>query len=150
MVRHQTRSAGHESVVRSETRRPVEAIIVNVVYFIFSVIIALLALRFALLLLGANEAAPFVQLIYALTAPLMAPFFAVFGRTVIEGSVFEWSALLAMVVYALLVWGLMALIEAVTPRYATSRVETVEEHRDEVADSRAADTYSDHRGTHAH
>lgn len=149
MARRIARTAGRDSVVSSETRRPIESIIMSVVYFLFSVIIALLAMRFALLLFGANEAAPFVQFIYAVTAPLMAPFFAVFGRTQIEGAVFEWSALLAMAVYALLAWALTSLIEAVTPRYSATTVETVEEHHEDVADVRRGDTYG-HRGTPAH
>lgn len=135
------RSVGQENVVRSEARRPIESILIGIVYFVFSVIIVLLALRFVLLLLGANAAAPFVQLVYTLTAPLMAPFQAVFGTTQVEGSIFEWSALLAIAIYALIAWGIASLIAALTPRYAASRVETIEEtHEDEMAD-RAGDPY---------
>lgn len=143
MVRsaRQARSVGQESVVSSETRRPIESVIIGVVYFLFSVIIALLALRFVLLLLGANQEAPFVQFIYAVTAPFMAPFFAVFGRTQIEGSIFEWSALLAIAIYALIAWGIAALIDAVSPRYGASTVETVSEVREDEAADRVGDPY---------
>lgn len=151
------RSVGQDSVVRSEARRPIESILIGLVYFVFSVIIVLLALRFVLLLLGANSAAPFVQLVYALSAPFMAPFYAVFGRTQIEGSIFEWSALLAIAIYALVAWGIASLIAALTPRYAASTVETVEEiHEDEAADHAGyvdRPTYDDpyhRRGTPAH
>lgn len=153
------RAAGQDRVVRSQARRPIESILISIVYFVFSVIIVLLALRFMLLLLGANAAAPFVQIIYALSAPFMAPFYAVFGRTQIDGSIFEWSALLAIAIYALIAWGIASLIAALTPRYAASRVETVEEvHEDEMADH-AGDPYADRpvyndpynrRGTPAH
>lgn len=140
------RAVGQESVVRSEARRPIESILIGIVYFIFSVIIVLLALRFVLLLLGANTAAPFVQLIYALSAPFMAPFQAVFGTTQVEGSIFEWSALLAMAIYALISWGIASLIAALTPRSSASVVETVEEtHEDETSD-RAGDAYVDRPG----
>lgn len=126
-------SAGGHRVLHRETRRPIEDIIINIVYFIFGVIITLLALRFVLLLLGANPNAGFSQLIYGLSAPFMAPFFAVFGTTRLEGAVFEWSALLAIAIYALLAWGIAALIVAVTPRASAGTVETVEEaHGDEV------------------
>lgn len=123
----QLTSAGGHRVVHSEARRPIETVLINIVYFITGVIITLLALRFLLLLFGANPSAGFSQLIYGLSAPFMAPFYAVFGTTQVEGAVFEWSALLAIAVYALLGWGIASLIDAVTPRSHAGTVETVEE-----------------------
>ena len=64
----------------------------------------LVGLRFLLELFAANPAAPFVQFVYRLSAGLMAPFYAVFPTQRIQGSVFDWSALLAMVVYGLVAW----------------------------------------------
>ncbi len=129
-----TSSGGHR-IVHSERRLPLEAVLINIVYFIFGVIITLLAIRFLLLLFGTNPDAGFTQLIYGLTAPLMAPFFAVFGTTQSGTAVFEWSALLAIAVYALIAWGIAALISAVTPRSSAGTVETVEEvHRDDDVD----------------
>jgi hypothetical protein len=40
---------------------------------------------------------------------------------------FEWSALLAIAVYALIAWGLVALIEAISPRERAETVETISE-----------------------
>lgn len=131
-------SSGGHRILHSETRRPIENVIVNIVYFVFGAIIVLLGLRFALLLLGANPDAAFTQLILSLTAPFMAPFNAVFGETAISGSVFEWSALLAMAVYALIAWGIAALIHAVTPRASAGTVETVEEVREDSSDQSAS------------
>lgn len=157
------RNTGGHRVLHSESRRPVETIIANIVYFIFGVIITLLALRFVLLLLGANQDAGFTQLILGLSAPFMAPFVAVFGATQIEGSVFEWSALLAIAVYALLAWGIVALIDAVTPRASAGTVETVEEVHEDTAqeaagdyghdayvDDRAGDSFVDEQGHRVH
>lgn len=131
-----TSATGGRRVTHTETRLPIERIIANVVYFIFTVIIVLLALRFLLLLFGANSSAPFTQMIYALTAPLMAPFFAVFGTTKVNGSTFEWSALLAIAIYALLAWGIGALIDAVTPRASAGTVETNEVVEGEAEEER--------------
>lgn len=82
----------------------------QVVWYILSVIEALLAIRFALKLLGANPAAGFTNLIYSLTYPFAAPFLGVFqsSRPVV-GSVFEWTTLLAMLVYWLLAIGIIRL-----------------------------------------
>ena len=122
--------------MHTETRLPIERVIVNVVYFIFTVIIVLLALRFVLLLFGANPDAGFTALIYTLTTPFMAPFFAVFGTTQINGSTFEWSALLAIAVYALLAWGIAALVEAVTPRASAGTYESEETVQDQTEEER--------------
>lgn len=75
----------------------------QVVWYILSVLEALLAIRFALKLLGANPAAGFTNLIYSLTYPFAAPFLGVFkSAKIVPGSTFEWTTLLAMLVYWLL------------------------------------------------
>ena len=73
--------------------------------------------------MGANASAGFTQFIYNVTAPLMAPFTAVFGEAKINGAVFDWSILLAIAVYALIGWLLTALVRAVTPRESYQEVE---------------------------
>lgn len=71
----------------------------QIVWYILSLLEVLLAFRFALKLTGANPAAGFTSFIYALTWPFTAPFLAVFPRTTVQGSIFEWTTLLAMLVY---------------------------------------------------
>ena len=46
---------------------------------------------------------------YALTQPLVAPFVNVFKITRVEGAVFEWTTLLAMLVYWFLALGIVKL-----------------------------------------
>lgn len=81
----------------------------QVVWYILGVIEALLAFRFFLKLLGANPEAGFTDFIYSITYIFAAPFLNVFNATRVEGSVFEWTTLLAMGVYALLAWGIIRL-----------------------------------------
>jgi uncharacterized protein YggT (Ycf19 family) len=69
----------------------------------------LIAIRFILRLLGANPDAGFAQLMYGLTAPLVAPFVGLFGTPRFEGSAFEFTSLVAMIVYALLAWVIVRL-----------------------------------------
>ncbi|MCR4260848.1 MAG: YggT family protein [Candidatus Colwellbacteria bacterium] len=71
----------------------------QIVWYLLSLLEVLLAFRFILKLTGANAAAGFTNFIYTLTWPFTAPFLAVFQRTTIEGSIFEWTTLLAMLVY---------------------------------------------------
>ncbi len=80
------------------------------VWYIFSLIEALLALRFVLKLLGANPAAGFTSFIYGITAPFAAPFLNVFQISRVEGSVLEWTTLLAMAVYWLVAMGIVKLL----------------------------------------
>jgi hypothetical protein len=58
--------------------------------------------RFVLKLLGANPAAGFTHFIYSVTYVFAAPFLNVFRITRVEGSVLEWTTLLAMLVYYLI------------------------------------------------
>ena len=81
----------------------------QIVWFLVGLIEVFLGFRFILKLLGANTAAAFTRLIYAVTKPLMIPFLRVFGISQIEGSVFEWTTLLAMVVYICIGWGIIKL-----------------------------------------
>jgi uncharacterized protein YggT (Ycf19 family) len=61
-----------------------------------------LVLRVVLLLLAANPSAGFSSWVYGLTYPLVAPFASVFPNLTVAGGILETSALLAMLVYALL------------------------------------------------
>jgi hypothetical protein len=119
------------SQVHTEIRRPIEAVLERVVWFIFGVIEVLIGVRFVLLLLGANAEAAFVRGVYSLSNIFMVPFAAVFRtQHVAGGAVFEWSALVAIAVYALAAWGLVALIHAVGPRVNSETVERVVKNDD--------------------
>lgn len=115
-----------------ETRRPIEIILTRIVWFLTGLIDVGLAFRFALELLGANAAAGFTQFVYGITASLMSPFEAVFGTLRAEGAVFDWSVLLAIAVYSVVGWGIVALIDAVTPRSTAVTVESTEEVESET------------------
>lgn len=106
--------------VPSEASRRTAAVMraKQVIYFIFGVIEALVALRFVLLALGANQGSPFVSLIYALSRPFVLPFQGIFGEPALGNSVFEWSSLVAIVIYMLVAYGLARLVELI---YAPSR-----------------------------
>jgi hypothetical protein len=82
----------------------------QVVWYLFNILEVLLAFRFVLKLLGANAAAGFTSFIYAITYPFVAPFLSVFRQTSVAGATFEWTTLLAMLVYWLLAWAIVRLI----------------------------------------
>jgi hypothetical protein len=125
-------SSVNRSQVHTEIRSPIESVMARVVWFVFGAIEILIAIRFMLILLGANAEAGFVRLIYGISDIFMAPFVAVFGTDTVSGATFEWSALVAIALYALIAWGIVALIGAVSPRSHAQTVERVETDEDVV------------------
>lgn len=82
---------------------------VQIVWYITSIVEALLVLRFVLKLLGANPGAGFTNFVYSLSSVFVSPFQAVFKNAAVKGSVFEWTTLLAMIVYYILAMGIIKL-----------------------------------------
>lgn len=74
----------------------------QIAWYILGILEAFLAFRFILKLLGANATAGFTDFVYTITQPFVGPFLSVFQITKVEGAVFEWTTLLAMLVYWLL------------------------------------------------
>ena len=102
----------------------------QVVWYILGVVEVLLAFRFVLKLLAANPAAGFSQFIYGITYVFAEPFLAVFQRTQVEGSILEWSTLLAMLVYWIVAWGIIKLFlmsKTVSTPEAAAKLEKQEE-----------------------
>ena len=105
-------TAEHTEAVVSDPyaqRRGMSSKVSQAIYLIFGVVEALLAIRFVLKLLGANPEAGFASFIYRISAPLVAPFVGLFGTPQLNGMVLELEALVAIVVYGLVAWGLAKL-----------------------------------------
>ncbi len=79
----------------------------QIVWYILGIVEILLAFRFLLKLFAANPTAGFSSFIYGVTYIFAAPFLNVFRITRVEGSIFEWTTLLAMAVYWLVAWGII-------------------------------------------
>jgi hypothetical protein len=84
----------------------------RIVSILGGLLVSLLALRLILMLLGANRDSSVVDFIYTLSYPFVAPFFGVFNYTQQFGrSVFEVATLFAIVVYMLLTWFVIRMLE---------------------------------------
>jgi YGGT family len=104
----------HVSVPSAAARRGADVTRAKqIIYFIFGVINVLLVMRFVLLLLGANEVSPFVNLIYGLSRAFVLPFRGIFAEPDLGASVIEWAALVGIVVYSLLAYGLARVVELI-------------------------------------
>lgn len=87
----------------------------QVIWYILGVIEVLLAFRVMLKLLGANAQSGFTDFIYAVSNPLALPFAGILGITGGTVTFIEWSTLIAMAVYAIVAYGIVALFQLVKP-----------------------------------
>lgn len=104
-------SARTTTTVKDSTWSPNAA---RIVYYILGVLEALLGIRLVLKLLGANPKSAFVSFIYTVTGVLLAPFNGIFRTAVTSGietkSILEPANIIAMLIYALIAWGIVKLI----------------------------------------
>jgi len=88
------------------------------IYFFFGTLEILLAFRLILKLTGASLSSAFVGLIYGLTGIFILPFEGIFRRGFAQGietaSVLEPSTLVAIIVYAVLAWGIVKLLRIIS------------------------------------
>lgn len=99
----------------------------QIIWYILGIIEFLLAFRMTLQALGANPTSMFASIIYALSNPFALPFSGIFGASATaEGNFFEWSTIVAAVVYALLAYGLVELMQLIKPVSKEEVEETVD------------------------
>ena len=86
----------------------------NLIWYILGFIEIVLVIRFFFKLLGANSTNSFVSLVYRYSNFISRPFNNVFGTTHISvgttHAIFDTSLIVASVIYALIAWGLVKLI----------------------------------------
>jgi predicted ATPase len=90
-----------------------------VVGFVVGVVDIFIAARFLGKLLGASAQSAFVNFIYQVSSPMVAPFTGIFGNSGSRTNTFETASLVAIVVYAVIGWGLVVLIRIVTAPHGT-------------------------------
>jgi hypothetical protein len=96
--------------------------VVNILSFLSGVLEMILALRFVFRLLGASQGNSFTLFLYNLSHVFVTPFNGIFHDQALgTRSVFELSTLIAMLVYALLAWGLVALSRLIFAPNASGR-----------------------------
>ncbi len=85
----------------------------RIIRIITSILLGLLAIRFMLSLLGANQENLFASLIYGVTYPFVMPFFGLFGYDMQYGVArLEIETLVAIAVYALAGYSIARLVAA--------------------------------------
>ena len=107
-------SAPVEHVVMTEQKPPQNFRAAAVVWFVVGVVEIFIAARFLGKLFGASAQSAFVNFMYQVSGPMVAPFTGIFGDTGTRTNTFETASLVALVVYAVIGWGLVVLIRMVT------------------------------------
>ncbi len=71
----------------------------NIVWFILATIEALLLLRFLLKLFAVDSSTQFTEAMYNATDLLLGPFSAIFSVSYVSNAIFEWTTLVAALIY---------------------------------------------------
>lgn len=100
-------------------RRQVVYKLSQFIWLVTGVVEVLIALRFFLKLIAANPENPFAQLVYNVTYLFLWPFLNLTATPSAGGMVLEIPSLIAMLVYALVAWGIVSLIQLFADRSST-------------------------------
>jgi uncharacterized protein YggT (Ycf19 family) len=100
----------------------------RIIYYLFGIIEAVLALRLIFRLLAANASNGFVSFIYDLSYAFVAPFRGIFPQLAYGNSVLEPSTLVAMLIYGLVAWGLVRFIYYLSHAAHANHLERSETH----------------------
>lgn len=76
----------------------------QLIWLLFGILEALIALRIGLMLIGANPNSPIVALIYGFTYLSLFPFEGLIGSPTAGNMVLELSSMFAMLIYGLIAW----------------------------------------------
>jgi len=98
----------------------------QVIWYVLGIIEVVLAFRILLKFLGASTFSGFTNFIYSISSPFAMPFAGILGTTVSSNLVFEWSTLIAMAVYAIVAYGIVALFQLVKPTNSEEIEQTVD------------------------
>ena len=105
--------------------------VTQLIWLLLGILEALIALRVVFKLIGVNAANPFAAFLYNVTHIFVAPFASLTGAPAAGGMVLELSTLIAMIVYLLIGWALVRIVDVFfyRPRGPVSiRQTTVSDH----------------------
>lgn len=97
----------------------------QIIWYILGVIEVLLGFRMALKALGADPISFFTSLIYTLSDPLVMPFTGILPPSGSVTATYEWSTIIAALVYLVIAYGLVELILLLKPVTPTEVERTI-------------------------
>ncbi|MCL4473931.1 MAG: YggT family protein [Actinobacteria bacterium] len=124
-------SSGSEREVeedRAEHRRMEINRVDGIIWLVFGIIEAFIGVRVILKLVAANPDNAFASFIYRVSHVFLSPFFGLVGEPATDGSVFEITSIIAMIVYLLIAWGITRLVYLLMMPTNVRHVRTVHRH----------------------
>jgi len=102
----------------------------QLVWLFLGILETMLGLRFFMKLIAANPDSPFAAFIYNVTNLFLLPFAGLTGTPAYGGMQLEFATLIAMVVYALIGWGIERIIWLLfyRPRGPVTQTTTTDQH----------------------
>jgi hypothetical protein len=105
----------------------------QLIWLLFGILEALIALRIGLKLIGANPESPIVALIYGFTYLFLFPFEGLIGSPSTGNMMLELSSMFAMLIYGLIAWAIERIVWLVFyrpsgPVVGTTQTTTSENH----------------------
>lgn len=82
----------------------------EMIWLLFGILEAMIAIRIGLKLIGANPESPIVALIYGFTQLFLYPFMGMVASPAAGGMELELSSMFAMLIYGLIAWALERLV----------------------------------------
>ena len=127
----QTGTAHHESILQDHAaeRTLWYFRVEQLIWLILGVIETFIGLRIILKLIAANPTNDFANFVYTFAAFFLQPFFGLTGSPAAGGSVLEIPSLIAMLVYALLFWAIVKVVQLLFARADTRSVSTYNRYR---------------------
>jgi hypothetical protein len=118
MVTQQPGYAATEQVTRdvAAERRLRLALATQIIWTILAGLEILLGLRLMLKFITANPDSGFAVFVYGFSQLFLAPFTGLVGNPQFGGAIFEVTTVIAMVVYALLTWGIVSVVQLAASR----------------------------------
>jgi hypothetical protein len=98
----------------------------QVIWYILGIVEVVLAFRVILKLLGASTQSGFTSFVYGISSPFALPFAGILRTSASSGMILEWSTLIAMAVYAVVAYGLVAFFQLVKPTNPKEVEQTVD------------------------
>lgn len=106
----------------------------TVIYFILGVIEVIMLLRLIFRFLGANESNGFITFLYSLSHVFVGAFNGIFNdQSIGTNGVFEVSTIIAMLVCALIGWGLVSLARVIFAPNVTGRQSSITTRRNRLS-----------------
>jgi hypothetical protein len=105
----------------------------QLIWLLFGILVALIALRIGLKLIGANPESPIVALIYGFTYLFLFPFEGMVASPAAGNMVLELSSMFAILIYGLIAWAVERIVWLIFyrprgPVVAVTETSTSENH----------------------